>query len=76
MDACAPISPDSSVSFGRPGKTPEIIIISCRMQSFMTIHAPGEKFCALQVFEIPDFAESLRFFLIFVRIINISLVFA
>ena len=76
MDACAPIDRDSSVMFGRPGKTAEIIIISCRMQSFMTIHAPGEKFCALQVFQIQDFADFLRFCLVYVRIIKISVVFA
>ena len=75
MDACALISRDPSVCFGRQGKLVWGITISCHMQSFMAIHALGEKFCALQVFEIPDFVEFLRFCFIFARVIKISLGF-
>ena len=61
MDACAPISLDPLVCFGWPGKTADIIIISCRMQSFMTIHAPGEKFCALHVLKFRILQNFLGF---------------
>ena len=49
MDACAPISLALLYDLAGTPKLAGRIIISCHMQSFMTIHAPGEKFCALQV---------------------------